>query len=130
MPHICAVRRNVLVVLVFALVGLAVAGGATPAAKVEKFRLSLTSVSVSCSVPCDIESFEINDPGVGEFRCHPFVDFSQCSGKYPEGTLVILRAQSDSPIAFASWSGACSGSGKCVVTMDSDKTLGASWTTP
>jgi hypothetical protein len=46
---------------------------------------------------------------------------SQCSNNYPDGTVVSLTAAADSNSYFAGWSGACSGTGSCTVTMESTK---------
>ncbi|HKG92307.1 MAG TPA: hypothetical protein VKA84_10465, partial [Gemmatimonadaceae bacterium] len=50
---------------------------------------------------------------------------ADCSEQYPHGTAVALVAVPDENSVFAGWSGACSGSGPAVVTMDADKTCTA-----
>jgi hypothetical protein len=124
------VRRAVVVVCVLALFGLAAAGAATPAGpghpKLEKFRVTLTNATLICiGVPCDPASVEISD-NLGEFSCHVFQG-EGCSAKYPEGTVVTINARADAPIVFVGWFGDCSGTGKCVLTMDSDHSIGANW---
>jgi len=52
---------------------------------------------------------------------------SDCSEPYDQGTSVTLTATSASDSIFAGWSGACSGTGKCSVTMDGDKTVTATF---
>ncbi|MCB1767041.1 MAG: DUF4214 domain-containing protein, partial [Candidatus Competibacteraceae bacterium] len=52
---------------------------------------------------------------------------SDCSQSYPEGASVTLTANPDSNSTFAGWSGACSGSGTCVVTMDAAKNVTATF---
>jgi len=47
---------------------------------------------------------------------------------YDDGTPVTLTATPNSGYTFAGWSGACSGTGTCQVTMDSDKTVTATFT--
>jgi hypothetical protein len=44
---------------------------------------------------------------------------------YVEGTLVTVTAAPASGYAFDHWSGACTGTGTCQVTMDADKTVTA-----
>jgi uncharacterized repeat protein (TIGR02543 family) len=44
---------------------------------------------------------------------------------YAAGTVVDITATPAAGFAFDSWSGACSGSGTCQVTMDADKTVTA-----
>ena len=44
---------------------------------------------------------------------------------YPAGDKVTLTATPDSGSTFEGWSGACSGTGACVLTMDADKAVTA-----
>ncbi|MGA8849027.1 MAG: fibronectin type III domain-containing protein [Dehalococcoidia bacterium] len=46
---------------------------------------------------------------------------------YTAGTVVTLAATPDTGSTFAGWSGACSGTGSCVVTMDWDKSVTATF---
>ena len=46
---------------------------------------------------------------------------------YLEGTPVVILAEPAAGYEFISWSGACSGSGACSVTMDMDKTVTANF---
>jgi Divergent InlB B-repeat domain len=50
-----------------------------------------------------------------------------CSASYAYGTQVTLTANPDSGYVFSGWSGACSGTGSCVVTMDAAETVTASF---
>jgi PKD repeat protein len=43
-----------------------------------------------------------------------------CSEEYASGAGVVLTATAEENWSFSGWSGACSGTGSCVVTMDSD----------
>jgi hypothetical protein len=47
---------------------------------------------------------------------------------YGEGAVVSVTAIANSGYTFSSWSGNCSGSGSCSVTMDADKTVTANFT--
>ena len=47
---------------------------------------------------------------------------------YPSGTSVTLAATPAAGWSFGSWSGACTGTGACVVTMDSNKSVTATFT--
>ena len=46
---------------------------------------------------------------------------------YPAGTVVTLTATPDQGSTFEGWSGAYSGTGDCMVSMDSDKTVSATF---
>ena len=50
---------------------------------------------------------------------------SDCSEAYASGTPVTLTATPDASSFFTGWSGACSGTGACIVTMDAAKTVNA-----
>jgi uncharacterized repeat protein (TIGR02543 family) len=50
-----------------------------------------------------------------------------CAESYVGGTAVTLTASSNVYFIFIGWSGACTGTGSCVVTMDGDKTVTASF---
>lgn len=52
---------------------------------------------------------------------------SDCTEIYNPGTQVILTPQPDAISAFTGWSGDCTGSGNCVLTMDSDKSVTATF---
>jgi hypothetical protein len=55
---------------------------------------------------------------------------STCSAGFSSGTQVTLTATPASGSTFSSWSGACSGSGSCVVTMNTAKSVTATFTHP
>jgi hypothetical protein len=50
-----------------------------------------------------------------------------CSATYSSGTPVIVTATPNATSTFAGWSGACTGTGTCSVTMTSAKTLTATF---
>uniref|UniRef100_A0A831U6Y1 Choice-of-anchor D domain-containing protein n=1 Tax=Geobacter metallireducens TaxID=28232 RepID=A0A831U6Y1_GEOME len=52
-----------------------------------------------------------------------------CSGSFATGSTVTLTASPEAGSAFTGWSGACSGTGDCTVTMDTAKSVTASFTT-
>jgi predicted outer membrane repeat protein len=54
---------------------------------------------------------------------------TDCSQIYPYGTQVKLLADAGPYSAFKGWSGACNGSGDCVVTMDGAKNVTANFET-
>jgi len=51
-----------------------------------------------------------------------------CSSTYAYGTVVTLTAVPATSSLFEGWSGPCSGTGSCVVTVDEAKTVGATFT--
>src|SRR5262245_31559044 len=50
-----------------------------------------------------------------------------CSGSYNSGTAVTLTAAAASGSTFSGWSGACTGTGSCSVTMDAAKSVTANF---
>jgi hypothetical protein len=50
-----------------------------------------------------------------------------CSGSYPEGTVITLRAAAAAGSGFAGWSGACGGVGPCHVTIEADTAVTANF---
>ncbi len=53
-----------------------------------------------------------------------------CNALYPEGTLITLLSAPDPGSFFTGWSGdGCNGMGSCVVHLDSNKTINATFTT-
>jgi len=50
-----------------------------------------------------------------------------CSASYPEGTAVSMTATPASGSVFGGWSGACTGTGSCTVTMSEARTLTATF---
>jgi hypothetical protein len=53
-----------------------------------------------------------------------------CTAAYVAGTVVTLSAVADATATFAGWSGACSGTGACTVTMDGAEAVSARFTFP
>ena len=52
---------------------------------------------------------------------------ADCSEIYDSGTVVTLTATAGANSAFTGWTGACSGSGGCSVTMDAAKSVTATF---
>ncbi|MHB1861345.1 MAG: InlB B-repeat-containing protein [Gemmatimonadaceae bacterium] len=52
---------------------------------------------------------------------------STCSAYYATGTLVTLLATPDNGSVFAGWSGACTGTGSCTVSMTSAQSVSATF---
>jgi hypothetical protein len=53
---------------------------------------------------------------------------ADCSESYDYSTVVTLTATADTGSTFAGWSGDCSGTGTCVVTMSAAKSVTATFT--
>lgn len=53
-----------------------------------------------------------------------------CSGTYPQGTSVTLTAAGSSGHTFAGWSGDCSGTGTCALTMSASRAASAAFSAP
>jgi YVTN family beta-propeller protein len=62
--------------------------------------------------------------GSGTISANPL----PASGTYTAGTVVTLTAAPATNFQFAGWSGACTGSSACVVTMDAAKSVTATFT--
>ncbi|WP_313901077.1 alkaline phosphatase family protein [Occallatibacter riparius] len=52
---------------------------------------------------------------------------STCTATFNSGTAVTLTASAGTGSSFGGWTGACSGSGNCTVTIDADTTVGATF---
>ncbi|HEX4896015.1 MAG TPA: CehA/McbA family metallohydrolase [Solimonas sp.] len=70
---------------------------------------------------------QIAGSGAGHVQSTPVgIDCGlQCSAVYAEGTAVSLRATPVADATFAGWSGACTGTAACIVTMDRERLVGA-----
>ena len=55
---------------------------------------------------------------------------SDCSEVFPEGTEVTLTAVAEAGSTFEGWSGGCTGTGECTITMNADTEVTASFSTP
>jgi YVTN family beta-propeller protein len=67
-----------------------------------------------------------NGTGSGSITANP----ASATGKYNAGTDVSLAAAAAAGSKFAGWSGACTGTGACSVTMNAAKSVTASFTVP
>ena len=52
----------------------------------------------------------------GKIHCSPV-----CEGQFKKGTVEVLTAEAFKESVFTGWGGACSGLGKCTITMGNDK---------
>src|SRR5690348_8245189 len=52
---------------------------------------------------------------------------SSCSANFSPGSKITLTAMPDSGFAFTGWSGACSGTGNCTVTLNTVSSVTANF---
>ena len=87
--------------------------------------------TISANFALDTYLLTVNKTGTGDgvvtsdpggISCGP-----NCSFAYSTGTPVTLSALPDSTSIFGNWSGACSGTALCAVTMDTAKTVTANF---
>jgi hypothetical protein len=72
-------------------------------------------------VPTHVLSVTLAGAGAGSVSASGINCPGVCSGAYPQGTALSLSATSSPGSVFTGWSGACSGTGPCAVTMNSDQ---------
>jgi Divergent InlB B-repeat domain/Lamin Tail Domain len=70
----------------------------------------------------------VNGTGMGTVTGSGINCPGTCSHNYDNGTSVTLGATPANNSSFAGWSGACSGTGVCNLTMNSDQSVTASFT--
>jgi hypothetical protein len=67
--------------------------------------------------------------GDGTVASSPYINCgSTCSNTLAAGSTITLSATPDANSVFAGWTGACTGTGGCTVTIDAAKNLGATFT--
>jgi hypothetical protein len=75
-------------------------------------------------------SLEVNTDGTGEgeVECKVGVGpVESCEAEYEEGTEVTLIPEAETGSEFIKWSGGCTGSGACKLTMNADKSVTATF---
>ncbi|MBK9030190.1 MAG: InlB B-repeat-containing protein [Myxococcales bacterium] len=72
----------------------------------------------------------VSGTGAGTITSNPvgIACGATCAATYDHGTMVALTATAGGTSAFTGWTGACSGVGACVVTMDQARSVGAIFT--
>lgn len=68
--------------------------------------------------------------GAGTVGGHTILCPSSCTSPYPQGRVEILRAAPAPGSGFAGFSGPCTGTGNCQVTMGTDQTVTATFGAP
>ena len=86
----------------------------------------LTEPILGCSFELTVSR---DGTGYGSVSSTPagIVCGTDCSETYNYGTVVTLIATADTGSTFTGWSGACSGTAACVVTMDAAKSVTATF---
>ena len=86
--------------------------------------------SVGASFALSPYLLSVSSAGNGSITSNPSgIDCGNtCSASFNSGTSVTLTATPNSGYTFSGWSGACTGAGSCVVTMNSNQSVGASFT--
>jgi len=77
-----------------------------------------------------IANLTVNKSGSGNITSNPagISCGSTCTASFNSGQFVTLTASPDNGFIFSNWTGACAGSANCTVTMNSEKTVGATFT--
>jgi len=80
--------------------------------------------------PAGKHNLLVSKNGSGSVRSSPAgVDCGgTCAAPFDDGTVISLTATPDAGWTFAGWSGACSGTGACSVSLSSDVSVSASFT--
>ena len=100
-----------------------------PGACVTQVAADMTVWATFVKLPPHTLTVARNGTGSGRVAsAPPGIDCgTSCSGSFAEGTVVQLSAQPASGSTFAGWSGACSGTGDCSVTINADATVMATF---
>ncbi|MBL8513789.1 MAG: dockerin type I repeat-containing protein, partial [Betaproteobacteria bacterium] len=87
--------------------------------------------SVTAAFALKSYALSVNKVGAGTVTSSPsgIACGGTCAANYTHGTMVTLTATPDVSTSFTGWSGACSGTMTCTVTMDAVKNVTATFTT-
>ena len=78
-------------------------------------------------------SVSLDGAGTGSIHSDPVglaCDKGLCTSKFPTGAAVILLQTPGRGSLFQNWSGACAGSGGCTMTLDGDRSVKATFSSP
>jgi len=95
-------------------------------------QLQIFDIWTSGTLPPVTYTLTVTPPTNGTIAGGAINCGSTCSQTSNAGTQVTLSANPNSGYVFSGWTGACSGTGTCVVTLNSNQTVGANFspTTP
>jgi len=100
------------------------------------YPLALTAARIQAHYataigPAQVQQYtlgaSVTGTGSGTLRSQPVgVDCpTACSARFDAGTLVVVTAYPSNTSTFSGWSGACTGTGSCQVTMSADRSVTA-----
>lgn len=88
---------------------------------------SVVGVFNAESIPPTEFTLTITPPSNGSILCNSGAGAGNCATKYTKGTVVTLTETPASGFEFVGWTGDCSGTGVCSVTMSAAHTVGATF---
>ncbi|MBL8513085.1 MAG: CHRD domain-containing protein, partial [Betaproteobacteria bacterium] len=88
----------------------------------------LKSVTATFTINSYLLTTAVSGSGTGTISAIGISCPSDCTESFSHGTMVTLTAGANAGSSFAGWSGACSGTGTCAVTMDVAKSVTATFT--
>jgi len=93
---------------------------------------TLVMATFSKTVTSDTLTVVLAGTGTGTVSSSPSgIDCgAMCSATFTTGTVVTLTATPTTGITFAGWSGACSGTGSCVLTLNANSSVTATFNKP
>ena len=93
--------------------------------------LAIFIAGCSSSEPSQVYTLNVTNTGGGTVTSSPAgIDCgSTCSASFTSGTSVSLSATANSDYTFSGWSGACTGTGTCTVSMSAARSVMAGFTT-
>jgi hypothetical protein len=109
-----------------------ISGDDFPDVIVTNYGLNAIRVLINTAQPVPVLTVTLAGNGSGNVTSNPagIECPGTCLWPFDVGTVVSLTATESNGSTFSGWSGACSGTGACNVTMDTDQTVTATFTTP
>jgi hypothetical protein len=89
-----------------------------------------SSVPVNISISSPPSTLTVSIAGSGSVTSSPDgirCTSGTCSASYRTGSAVMLTAKANKKWTFSGWSGACSGTGECVVQLSANQLVGATF---
>jgi hypothetical protein len=91
---------------------------------------STTSAPITINIAAPTTTLSVSLVGSGSVTSSPngiFCTTSTCSASYGTGSTITLIATPDKKWNFDGWSGACSGTGECVVRLSTNQSVKATF---